>query len=77
VIAARLHGPDAGDWPWEPGSVLEFPAGDPRELAARVEELLGGNGTARSTARRARRLVEARFGVTYTVDQLEALLQDD
>lgn len=76
VVAAR--GLDAAaPWPWADRAVLEFPAGDPRLLASRVAELVDSPATATDRSRIARRLVEARFGATYSVDQLEPLLAGD
>lgn len=73
VVAARTSAAEAA-WPWGARAVLEFPAGNPGELAARIDEVLGTPREASERPRLARQLVESRFGVTYTVDQLEPRL---
>ena len=84
VLAARASSPGgvrpppaaeaASEWTWGTGAVGEFPAGDPRELAACVEDLLAKPGAVARRTRLARKLVEGGFGITYTVDQVEPLL---
>ena len=74
VVAARVHGEDRAAWIWGSGAVSDFPAGDPRLLAARVEEILSQPDAAAERTRAARRIVESRFGVSYAADQLEPLL---
>jgi glycosyltransferase involved in cell wall biosynthesis len=74
VLAARIRGQDDASWVWEAGSVGEFAAGNPGELADRASEILGQPDGVRRRSRLARRLVERRFGITYTVDQIEPLL---
>jgi glycosyltransferase involved in cell wall biosynthesis len=74
VVAARVTGAEADDWPWGEGAAQEFPAGDPNSLATCLRQVLERPREAVARARRARRLVEDRYGVRYSVDQLEPLL---
>jgi glycosyltransferase involved in cell wall biosynthesis len=74
VVAAQ---PESGDdtGPWEEGSALRFPTGNPRALAELVATCLGEPDAVARLTRDARRLVERRFGTVHTVDQLERHLR--
>ncbi len=74
VVAAETESGDDVS-PWKPATALRFPAGNPRALAECVESCLAQPELVERLSRAGRILVERGFGVVYTVDRLESLLQ--